>query len=246
MLSQAVILAGGRGDRLRPLTDSIPKPMAPINKIPFLDYLIQSIIDVKIKNILILLGYKSEVIIDRYSNINNINIEFSYAKEECLTGTRVINAYDKLENHFLLMYGDNYWPISINEMWKKYQELDIDILTTVFSNLNGTGEYGFENNICVDSNNKVIKYDKKRKSKCSNGVDIGYFIISKRVLDNKNNKNFSFEENLLPKFIHNSRLGAYVTDTQYYFITNYSTLQEFEKATKKNNFYPISSHFFDK
>ena len=43
-ITQAVILAGGRGERLRPLTDNIPKPMAPINGTPFLDYLIHSII----------------------------------------------------------------------------------------------------------------------------------------------------------------------------------------------------------
>ena len=49
--SQAVILAGGRGTRLHPLTDKIPKPMAPINAIPFLDYLINSIIKSEIKNI---------------------------------------------------------------------------------------------------------------------------------------------------------------------------------------------------
>ena len=61
-LTQAVILAGGRGERLRPLTDSMPKPMAPINGIPFLDYLIHSIIQAGIENILILLGYKADMI----------------------------------------------------------------------------------------------------------------------------------------------------------------------------------------
>lgn len=246
MLDQAVILAGGRGERLRPLTDSLPKPMAPINNIPFLDYLIKSIIDSNIKNILILVGYKSELIIDRYSNINNINIEFSFSDEECFTGSRVINAYEKLKNHFLLMYGDNYWPISLNKMWNKYLELDVKILTTVFSNINGTGEYKYENNILVDKHNKVIKYDKKRKSKQSNGVDIGYFIVSKKaLLDNIDNSNFSFEENLLPKFIKNNQLGAYITDLQYYFITNYNTLKEFEKAIIRNNFRPLSRSYFE-
>jgi NDP-sugar pyrophosphorylase family protein len=246
MLNQAVILAGGRGERLRPLTDTLPKPMAPINNFPFLDYLIKSIIDAKIKNILILVGYKSEAIIDRYSNINNINIEFSYSDEESFTGTRVINAYEKLQNHFLLMYGDNYWPIAINNMWNKYLELDVKILTTVFSNINGTGEYKYENNILVDKNSKVIKYDKKRKNKQSNGVDIGYFIVSKKTLiESRNNSNFSFEESLLPKFIQNNELGAYITDSQYYFITNYNTIKEFEKAIIRNNFRPLSTSYFE-
>ena len=41
-VDQAVIFAGGRGERLRPLTDHLPKPMAPVNGVPFLDYLIKT------------------------------------------------------------------------------------------------------------------------------------------------------------------------------------------------------------
>ena len=52
-IDQAVILAGGLGKRLRPLTNSIPKPMTIVNRYPFLDYIIRSIVDIKIKNILI-------------------------------------------------------------------------------------------------------------------------------------------------------------------------------------------------
>ena len=73
-LKQAVILAGGRGERLKPLTDNIPKPMAPIGNIPFLDFLINSLLNQGIKNFLILTGYKSEVIEKRYSSIKEINI----------------------------------------------------------------------------------------------------------------------------------------------------------------------------
>jgi Nucleoside-diphosphate-sugar pyrophosphorylase involved in lipopolysaccharide biosynthesis/translation initiation factor 2B, gamma/epsilon subunits (eIF-2Bgamma/eIF-2Bepsilon) len=133
-ISQAVILAGGRGERLRPLTFSIPKPMAPINAIPFLDYLIYTIINAGIKKILILLGYKGSVIVDRYHSMRDIKIEFSYGTEEDQTGRRVLNAYPPLDDHFLLMYGDNYWPIEHEKMLYNYQELNAPVTTTVFSN----------------------------------------------------------------------------------------------------------------
>ena len=64
-INQVVILAGGRGCRLKPLTNSIPKPMVLINKFPFLDYLIKSIVKLMINKILILTGYKSKTIINR-------------------------------------------------------------------------------------------------------------------------------------------------------------------------------------
>ena len=66
MINQAVILAGGMGKRLLPLTKNLPKPMAPINNIPFLSYLNFTLKKQGIKKILILVGYKSKKIINFY------------------------------------------------------------------------------------------------------------------------------------------------------------------------------------
>ena len=154
-IAQAVILAGGRGARLRPLTDSIPKPMAPINGVPFLDYLISSIHNMGIKKILLLLGYKANVIADRYKKVKKPIIEFSYGDKDDQTGKRVINAYDQLDDYFFLMYGDNYWPIELDAMLSNYQKLNTAVTTTVFSNKNGTGEYGFENNDDITARTQV-------------------------------------------------------------------------------------------
>jgi len=243
-IKQAVILAGGKGERLKPLTNSIPKPMAPINGIPFLDYLVFSIIDAGINNILLLLGYKSDQIVKRYNNICNINFEFSIGSENDKTGRRVLNAYDHLEDHFLLMYGDNYWPIELDSMCLNYNRLKALATTTVFSNKKGTGEYGFQNNVKVYVDGMVSNYDKKRETKEANGVDIGYFIVSKKALNSEVKGNISFEENILPNLINQNKLGAYITDEQYYFITNSGTLNNFKNAVKNNNFLPLPESYF--
>ena len=243
-VNQAVILAGGRGERLSPLTDNIPKPMAPINGFPFLDYLIHSAIQAGIEKILILLGYKADVIVDRYEDMTNITIEFSYGTKENQTGRRVLNAFNQLDNHFLLMYGDNYWPIELNAMWSNYKKLGANVSTTVFSNINGTGEYGYENNVVVGNDGMVVKYDKNRETDAANGVDIGYFIVSKESLDPGLSGNVSFEVDILPKFIAKNHLGSYVTDSQYYYITNMQTLKDFENSAKANNFLALSHRYF--
>ena len=243
-IDQAVVLAGGRGERLIPLTDSIPKPMAPINKRPFLDFLIHSIIQTGIENILILLGYKADVIANRYKSLQNITVEFSYGIEEDQTGRRVLNAYDQLDDHFLLMYGDNYWPVELNKMWSNFQQLNIGVTTTVFSNKKGTGEYSFDNNVVVGDDGMVVNYDKKRETDAANGVDIGYFLVAKEALDSEMPGNVSFEVDILPQFIARKQLGAYVTDTQYYYITSMQTLKDFEVAVKTNNFLPLTKKYF--
>ena len=156
-INQAVILAGGRGERLRPITNSIPKPMAPINGVPFMHYLLYSLINVGISKILILLGYKSSVIYKEYINMNNISLEFSHGSENDQTGRRLLNAYNQLDEYFLLMYGDNYWPIELREMSLNFNRLECDLTTTVFSNKFGTGEYGYENNILIGNDDIVVK-----------------------------------------------------------------------------------------
>lgn len=236
-ISQAVILAGGLGERLKPLTNNIPKPLVNVNGIPFLDYLIESLVKVGINNILLLLGYKAEKIVERYSNLQNpdLNITFSVGRTDFNTGKRILYAYNQLENNFLLMYGDNYWPIQFHEMLNFWNKSNADITTTVFSNKNGTGEYDFENNIHFDTNYCVKFYDKSRKNPNLNGVDIGYFIINKNVLDTSIKENISFEEYFLPRLIGQKKLYAYVTDLQYYYLTNLKSLKTFESYILENN-----------
>lgn len=236
-VEQAVILAGGRGERLRPLTDTIPKPLAPIGGIPFMDYLIQSLIDVRIRKILILVGYRGDLIMRRYGkSLNNgVKIEYSVGDVEDNTGRRLLNAYELLDKNFLLLYGDNYWPIEFRDMLALYQQKSVKALATVFSNRDGTGEYGYENNIKVTRDNFVEKYDKSGESKGLNGVDIGYFLIDKNILDPAVKENISFEEIILPKLISERELVAYVTDTHYYYITDLKSLINFESIVNKSH-----------
>jgi D-glycero-D-manno-heptose 1,7-bisphosphate phosphatase len=157
-----------------------------------------------------------------------------------------LNAYDQLNDHFLLLYGDNYWPIELDDMRFNYQQLNAAVTTTVFSNKKGTGEYGFRNNVVVGNDGFVVKYDKKQETDAANGVDMGYFLIAKEALDPEMSGNVSFEEDILPKLIVKKQLGAYVTDTQYHYITNMDTLKSFETAVKENSFVPLPQNYFIK
>ena len=234
MINQAVILAGGRGTRLLPLTKNLPKPMAPVNNIPFLSYLIFSLKKRSIKKILILVGYKSKKIINYYKHCKSIKISFCYSSVDSETGKRVLDAYKYLDNEFLLLYGDNFWLPNIQKMYNNFKMKKAKISTTVFNNKNGTAEYGKENNVLVEKDYFVKKYDKSRKDKNLNGVDIGFFLIKKKFLKkfNDKNKNYSFENDILPKAIQLKKLIAHKTSRQYFSITNLKMLKNFEKVVK--------------
>lgn len=237
-IEQAVIFAGGSGERLRPITNDIPKPLAPINGVPFLDYLLEQLHTIGIKRVLLLLGYKADKVTGYYNGLNlggAIKIDYSVGTAEDLTGRRLINAYSQLDEEFLLMYADNYWQIEWPDMLSLYRSKGVLAMTTVFTNQQGTGEYGSENNIAVRSDNMVLRYDKSRRSPGLNGVDIGFFIMNRKVVPLQCVENISFEEVVLPDLVQAGQLAAHLTGSQYYYITNMSSLQRFEHFVVESN-----------
>ena len=103
---QAVILAGGKGSRLKALGRKIPKAMVPISGIPFINLLIKQLKKNGINKFLILTGYKKNLIIDYFKNRNNIKIFSGNVNWQTLT--RIVKAKSKIDDFFLLMYCDNY------------------------------------------------------------------------------------------------------------------------------------------
>jgi D-glycero-D-manno-heptose 1,7-bisphosphate phosphatase len=230
-IGQAVILAGGEGIRLRPLTYDVPKPMALVNGRPFLEYLIEMLRENGISEVVLLLGYLPEKIIQHFGDGSNFGISLKYSVGEITdkTGARIKNAGSMLDDIFLLMYGDNYWPLNLKRLLAFYIEHKTLASTTVYTNKDGKGEYGTENNTCVDTDGYVMKYDKSRKSKDLNGVDIGFFIINKGVLGLMPDHNFSFEEETLPLLVDKRQLSGYQTEHRYYYVSTIESLKEAER-----------------
>jgi NDP-sugar pyrophosphorylase family protein len=229
-IRQAVILAGGEGVRLRPLTYSVPKPMVPVNNRPFLEYLVDMLKDNGITEVVLLLGYLPEVIIRHFGDGSDfgLNIKYSIGKVSDKTGTRIRNAGPLFDDVFLLMYGDNLWPLDLNKLFAFYSRQKTLASTTIYTNKDGRGEYGRENNACVNDRGFVLKYDKSRRDKDLNGVDIGFFILNKKVLELIPAGDCSFEEEVLPVLIKKKQLSGYQTDERYYYITSVESLEAME------------------
>ncbi len=155
---------------------------------------------------------------------------------EDLSGRRMINAYAQLNERFLLMYGDNYWPLEWSQMLACLARHPSEIQMTLFKNQQGTGEYGPLNNTLVDTNGNVISYQSKEKSADLNGLDIGFFIVNKQVIDPSVKENISFQETVLKKQVSMGTVRAYMTDEQYFYITDQVSLQNFCSTAVARNF----------
>ena len=116
---QAVILCGGLGMRLRPITDNLPKPMAPVNGRPFLAYLLQQLKEQGIQRVLMLTGYRGEMIHEFFGNGESFGVDicYSHGPVEWETGRRIFEARTELDSAFLLLYSDNYVPVNLEELY---------------------------------------------------------------------------------------------------------------------------------
>ena len=103
MVNQVVLLAGGKGTRMRELTETIPKPMVKIGELPVLEHLINVFETFKNFSYLVATGYKKEFIDDHFKDFDNVKTIFT--GDETNTGGRVYKLKDKLEDVFIVTYG---------------------------------------------------------------------------------------------------------------------------------------------
>ena len=124
---KAVILAAGEGNRLKPITSSRPKPMIPIAGKPLLEHTIAGLRDAGINDILLIVGYKEDVIKNYFSNgIDQFNVNIEYVTQEEYLGTAHATGYARdfiKDDTFLMMYGDLLVsPIIFKEALQKFNQ----------------------------------------------------------------------------------------------------------------------------
>jgi histidinol-phosphate phosphatase family protein len=220
-ISQAVILAGGRGTRLAPLTDTRPKPLIDVGGRPFLDYLLEMIKGQGIERVVMLLGYRAEMIVDHLGDGSRFGLEIAHSAtpEADETGRRLRTAAELLDPEFLLMYCDNYWPLPLERLWQCYKSSGAPMQITVYDNVDGYTR----DNVRVEGS-LVTVYDKSRTAPGLHGVDIGYAIMRRDLLDRLPDGNPSFEAALYPDLVAEGKLAAFVTGHRYYSIGGHARL----------------------
>ncbi len=107
LISQAVILAAGRGTRMGSMTHDIPKPMLPIHGRPMIDHILERLQKAGIERFLIVIGYHGETIQEHFGKENSVSVEFVRQNPVNGTGSGALLAQDFARRQpFLLTYGD--------------------------------------------------------------------------------------------------------------------------------------------
>jgi D,D-heptose 1,7-bisphosphate phosphatase len=135
-MKQAVILAGGKGSRLKSISGDLPKSMVPIFGIPLLRYIIEQCVFYKILDIKLLVSYKNEVIENYFGDGHQFGVSIQYIVEDIPRGTAgaLIDALPELDEQFLVVYGDTFFDIDLSAFWEFHQNQEGDISIFVHPN----------------------------------------------------------------------------------------------------------------
>jgi D-glycero-D-manno-heptose 1,7-bisphosphate phosphatase len=119
-----------------------------------------------------------------------------------------------LDEIFLLVYCDNYWPLPMEKMWRRFTEVAAPMMVTVYSNKDNYTKSVLK----VDDAGFVTVYDKQKKTPDLRGTEISFAIIRRELIEQMPDGNVSFEETLFPPLIAKRQLAAFVTHHRYYSV----------------------------
>ena len=197
---KAIIMAGGAGTRLRPLTCDLPKPMLPVANRPVIDYAVELLKKHGIREIGVTLQYMPHMIMNHFGNGSTWDVSLEYFVETTPLGTAgsVKNAQSFLSDTFVVLSGDGITDIDLSQAIKYHNEKNADI-TIVLKRVENPLEYGV---VITEGDGKIIRFAEKPNwsEVFSDSVNTGIYIINKNVLDlAEDNKVCDFSHDLFPK-----------------------------------------------
>jgi D-glycero-alpha-D-manno-heptose 1-phosphate guanylyltransferase len=213
VVTEAIILAGGLGTRLRDVTGGAPKVLAPVGGRPFLEYILDYLMLNNVKRVILATGYGSSLLTGHFGDgYKNLSLLWSDENEPLGTGGAIAQAIllAESENVFILN-GDTFFDVPLQSMVNHCGE-DFNSLCLALKPMMDFDRYG-----AVEVSDGIIsKFIEK--SRVSNGlINGGVYLLSKDwLLSRAETKKFSFEKEILERYVGEGEISAYICDN--YFI----------------------------
>jgi mannose-1-phosphate guanylyltransferase len=174
---KAVILAGGLGTRLRPLTKKTPKPMLPLGKKPILEHLIDWNKKNGVKSIVLCVSYLRENIEDYFKDGKKFGVEIEYAisNKPLATAGQLKTAEEFVNDTFVCMYGDSIFDFSLRNMIKQHKTKKA-FVTMSLNEYKTNLEYGVIN---TSKTGKVLSWEEKPEIKAN--INMGCYVMEPDV-----------------------------------------------------------------
>ncbi len=212
---QVIILCGGLGTRLREVVSDVPKPMAPINGVPFMKLQLDRLSNFNVNKIVFATGYKKDIIRDFFGdNYRGMDIVYSEEEEPLLTGGAMKQALRFIDDDYaVVMNGDIWLEVDLDAMLEQSKKTGVEE-TIAVKPMDNFSRFG--NVIIADDGYSVIDFIEKQPTEHGN-VNLGVYVVKKNIFDGllQLGKKFSHEVDYLIPNIPKQKYGAYIYDGYY-------------------------------
>jgi D-glycero-D-manno-heptose 1,7-bisphosphate phosphatase len=200
-VTQAVCLVGGRGTRLGPLTDQTPKPLLAVGGQPFLDYLVHEARRFGLQKLLLLTGYKSRAIEERYAgkSFGDLAVEVVVEPEPAGTAGALVHAAPLLDESFFLLNGDSFFDFNWLRLAPSLERPDWTIHATLASGIAGQ-RYG---RVALRGDH-IVGF--KAAGESDQPINAGIYLVRRRLLDDIKSLPCSMEREVLPALARRGHL----------------------------------------
>ena len=218
-----MILAGGRGKRLRPITDYVPKPLIPLNNIPIIEWQIKYLKKQGVNEIIICTGYKAEMIKNYLEMKNNfgIKIKFSVEKTPLGTGGAIKQACLSIKDKsFFVLNGDTITNINLKQLAKKQNAIASIELKTKFG--------------IMETQNDIVTKFKEKKEVSELWMNAGLYHLQNKVLKDLPKKG-DIEKTIFPDYAKKGKLRTVkFKNVFWYSIDSFKDMEECSEELNKN------------
>ncbi len=200
---KAVVMAGGSGSRLRPLTIQRPKPMIPVVNKPVMSHILDLLKRHGITEVVITVQYLADLIQDFFGDGSSFGMQIHYSVEETPLGTAgsVKNAQKFLDDTFLVISGDALTNFNLTDLIEYHKKANT-LATLAIYNVANPVDYGV---ITTNNEGHITRFQEKpsRGSVMSDHVNTGIYVLEPETLDFfASNTPFDFANDLFPMLHH--------------------------------------------
>lgn len=221
---KAVVLAAGKGLRMRPLTNEIPKPLLKIAGKPILQHNLEQLKGI-VNEVILIVGYRAEQIKNYFGNeFQGIKIRYVYQKEQMGTGHALLLAKNFVKGKFIVMYGDDLYH---REDIERCLTHDLAVLAQEVENPERFGVFIVEDGIIKD----VVE---KSKNPSSNLANAGFYVLNDKIFDILEKLKLSEREeyeltDAIKKFAVNNRISCELVKKFWISISSPGEMKKAEK-----------------
>jgi mannose-1-phosphate guanylyltransferase/phosphomannomutase len=226
---KAVVMAGGEGTRLRPLTSNQPKPMVPIVGKPCMEHILELLKEHGLEDVIVTLAFMPQAIRSYFGSGDNLGVEIEYSVEESPLGTAgsVRLASDRLDETFLVISGDALCDVDLTDVIRFHRERQAAV-TIGLKSVENPLEFGI---VVTDEDGRIERFLEKPSwsQVFSDTINTGIYVIEPEALSHvPTDRPYDFSKELFPLLLEMGRpLYGYVFDGYWQDIGN---LDQFRQA----------------